>query len=805
MLKTPGQSGPVATVDATTGYITNIDEIRRTDYPALSDTVYLDHAGTTLYPKSLIEAYSHELTSNLFGNPHSASASSQLSSRRIDDVRLQVLRFFNANPEEFDVCFVANATAAIKLVGEAFRDHTSGFSYGYHIDSHTSLVGVREIAVQGNHCFRDNNEVDTWFSELLASNSDSTSLQLFAYPGQSNMTGSRLSMDWCKEVNSIREQNDRQIYTLVDVAALVSTSPFDLSDISVAPDFLSLSFYKIFGFPDLGALIVKKESGNILRQRKYFAGGTVDMVTTLDNTWHAKKESSFHDFLEDGTLPFHTIIALESAFLTHARLYGTMDVVSKHTTYLATLTRELLNKLRHSNGKPVCKLYGTKGHPDNEESYGPVIAFNFIDHFGNYVSPAEVEKLAIIKGIQFRTGGLCNPGGVAGYLGLTSEEMRQNYAAGYRCGSENDIIHGKPTGTIRISFGAMSSLADVDRFKDFVEEFFVSQETPGMKFDTAKSLGCGSPSAQFVVESLSVFPIKSCGSFKIPQNTPWKIGPRGLAWDREWCLVHEGTNIALSQKRYPRMALIRPSIDLQKRLLRVVYSTNDSEAQELQMSLDDQEQLQSQLVCDGRVSNRFSNVCGENIEVEIYQSRRVADFFTNALGVPCTLARLPQSGALRQAKMRDSGSTTMSHSIALSNESPILLISRSSVNKLNDDIQDHGGNINNRITPGSFRGNIVIAETDSGRSSKSPYIEEDWKKIRINGVELAVLGPCQRCQMVCVDQKSAQRRSEPFSTLAKTRKRNGRVWFGIHLGLNEPKVISSVYIKIGDPVFGSGA
>src|SRR5699024_8791988 len=122
--------------------------------PDSADTTYLDHAGTTLYPKSLIESFSRDLTANLFGNPHSMSPSSQLSTHRVDDIRLRALRFFNADPEEFDLVFVANATAAIKLVADSLRDSTpQGFWFGYHLDAHTSLVGVRELADIGNRCF----------------------------------------------------------------------------------------------------------------------------------------------------------------------------------------------------------------------------------------------------------------------------------------------------------------------------------------------------------------------------------------------------------------------------------------------------------------------------------------------------------------------------------------------------------------------------------------------------------------------------------------------------------------------------
>ena len=80
----------------------------------------------------------------------------------MDDTKVRVLRFFNASPDEFDVVFVANATAAIKLVAEAFRDTDGGFWYGYHSDAHTSLVGIRELTDRGSRCFRDDSEVADW-------------------------------------------------------------------------------------------------------------------------------------------------------------------------------------------------------------------------------------------------------------------------------------------------------------------------------------------------------------------------------------------------------------------------------------------------------------------------------------------------------------------------------------------------------------------------------------------------------------------------------------------------------------------
>ena len=227
---------------------------------------------------------------------------------------------FNADPQEFDVVFVANATAGIKLVMDAFRDHDEGFWYGYHRDAHTSLIGVREAAKE-HRCFASDGEVNDWID---AQDTGVGSPQLFAYPAQSNMNGRRLPLDWSHRMRTGKRE---RVYTLLDAAALVSTSPLDLGNPDEAPDFTVLSLYKIFGFPDLGALIVRQASASVFDKRRYFGGGTVEMVVCLKEQWHAKKVDSLHERLEDGTLPIHNIMALDSAMTVHQELYTSLDQI----------------------------------------------------------------------------------------------------------------------------------------------------------------------------------------------------------------------------------------------------------------------------------------------------------------------------------------------------------------------------------------------------------------------------------------------------------------------------------------------
>jgi molybdenum cofactor sulfurtransferase len=448
---------------------------------------YLDHAGTTLPSKALSDSFAWQLQTNLVANPHSALASAPSATQNVvEHTRRSVLSLFNADPDHFEVIFVANATAAIKLVLEAFQGYEQGFDYYYHRDCHTSLVGVRELAYK-SHCLASDEETEQWLDgEQCASQmSENIRPTLFSYPAQSNMNGRRLPLSW---PGRLRSFGHRSTYTLLDVAAFVSTSPLDLSDPTTAPDFLSLSFYKIFGFPDLGALIVRKSAAHVFNHRRYFGGGTTDMIT-VDKPWYARKKKRLSDAVEDGTAATHNILALKCAIEVHQKLYGGLSQVSKHTAWLSKQLYDRLSALKHTNGRPVCHIYkdprSTYGDPITQ---GGTVTFNIMDSQGAWVGSSVVGNRAMAAKVHLRAGGLCNPGGMAQALGMTSDVIQKYHAAGRLCGQdvEDSTI---PLGMVRASFGACSTLHDVRVLVQFVEESFVTpvtSATPMLTLVTAK-------------------------------------------------------------------------------------------------------------------------------------------------------------------------------------------------------------------------------------------------------------------------------------------------------------------------------
>lgn len=68
---------------------------------------------------------------------------------------------------------------------------------------------------------------------------------------------------------------------LLDAAAFIPTNRLDLS--LVKPDFVTMSFYKVFGYPTgLGALLIRNEDINILN-KLYWGGGTVSVASDQDH------------------------------------------------------------------------------------------------------------------------------------------------------------------------------------------------------------------------------------------------------------------------------------------------------------------------------------------------------------------------------------------------------------------------------------------------------------------------------------------------------------------------------------------
>src|SRR5688572_10405380 len=129
------------------GTTVSLDALRKREYSRLDRDghVYLDYTGASLHADSQVRDHAKVLAGHVFGNPHSGSLSSIATTELVEQSRRRVLAYFNAPPNAYTVVFTQIATAALKLVGEAYP-FGPGARLVLLFDNHNSVNGIREFA-----------------------------------------------------------------------------------------------------------------------------------------------------------------------------------------------------------------------------------------------------------------------------------------------------------------------------------------------------------------------------------------------------------------------------------------------------------------------------------------------------------------------------------------------------------------------------------------------------------------------------------------------------------------------------------
>jgi molybdenum cofactor sulfurtransferase len=441
-----------------------VDELRAREFGRLDrlDHVYLDYTGSGLYADSQVRRHAELLLGGVFGNPHSISPTSHASTEAVERCRDRILRFFAADPAEYVVVLTANASHALKLLGEAYPFGPGG-RLVLTFDNHNSVNGLREFArARGSETEYlplippDLRVPDEVVDDALERR-DHSGPSLFAFPAQSNFSGVQHSLEW------IARAHARGYDVLLDAAAFAPTNRLDLS--RVKPDFVALSFYKMFGYPTgVGALIARREALDRLR-RPWFAGGTIDVVSVqADQFRRATGAAAF----EDGTPDFLSLPAVEFGLDLIDDLG--IDIIHERVRALTRWLIERLQALAHANGRPLVRLYG----PASTTDRGGTLAFNLADTGGRLIDQRAVDHRAGAERISLRTGCFCNPGAGELAFGLSRAEItscldrapdRLSYEEFRTC------VDPKAAGAVRASLGLVSNFRDVWRFVTFLRSF----------------------------------------------------------------------------------------------------------------------------------------------------------------------------------------------------------------------------------------------------------------------------------------------------------------------------------------------
>ncbi|HUG34372.1 MAG TPA: aminotransferase class V-fold PLP-dependent enzyme, partial [Anaerolineales bacterium] len=233
----------------------------------------------------------------------------------------------------------------------------------------------------------------------------------------------------------------------------------------VKPDFIPVSFYKMFGYPTgIGALIARKQTLAKLH-RPWFAGGTITVASVIGEKFYMADGSSA---FEDGTIDYLNIPAVEIG-LKHLESIG-YDVIHERVHCLTGWLLNNLTALKHANGADLVRIYG----PTTGEGRGGAVTVNFYDQDGNVFDHRYIEAQANNANISLRTGCFCNPGAGEVALGVSRVELDVCFT---KPGHEERLsqddfrmcFDGKSIGAVRISVGMVTNYKDVKAVLSFAK------------------------------------------------------------------------------------------------------------------------------------------------------------------------------------------------------------------------------------------------------------------------------------------------------------------------------------------------
>jgi len=229
-----------------------------------------------------------------------------------------------------------------------------------------------------------------------------------------------------------------------------------------------------------------------------------------------------------------------------------------------------------------------------------------------------------------------------------------------------------------------------------------------------------------------VYPVKSCAGISLPSA---KIGKYGFDFDREWVIVRGNTGRFVSQREYPKLALITPKLNPQKLTLTAPGMS------EIIINVD--RKIDPLLSSQVRVWSTTGMGMDEGEEIALWLQE-----FLQKEGL--RLKRLHKPRDIEpKYKARSANSQ---NELSFSDSAPFLIVSELGIQQLNSKLPSP-------IDYRRFRPNILVSD-DMTKN------EEKWDKIRIGEVSFTHLGPCERCKLTTVDPDLGEfTGSEPLKTI----------------------------------------
>ncbi len=258
-----------------------------------------------------------------------------------------------------------------------------------------------------------------------------------------------------------------------------------------------------------------------------------------------------------------------------------------------------------------------------------------------------------------------------------------------------------------------------------------------------------------ILTELNLYPIKSCAGISLREATLTAAGLMSeQIYDREWMIVDENGD-ALTQREYPKMALITPRI----------------KADTLELRAPGMLRLEVPLGLPAPEDERRIRVQVWDDQVEAYDcDDTTALWFSNALGVKCRLVRFHPDATRYSSKKWTNDAEVP---VLFSDGYPMLVIGTGSLEDLNEKLVAQG---RSAIPMNRFRPNLVFSDI-------APFEEDLADVYQFAAATLKPVKPCPRCPLPSVDQATGELGPDPLDILA-TYRANPKVDGSITFGMN---------------------
>jgi uncharacterized protein YcbX len=268
------------------------------------------------------------------------------------------------------------------------------------------------------------------------------------------------------------------------------------------------------------------------------------------------------------------------------------------------------------------------------------------------------------------------------------------------------------------------------------------------------------------VGSIHIYPVKSMRGCTLSESD---VEPWGLSHDRRWAVLDvDGSRISAREDR---------------RLLTISASAGDGGG--LTLIARDGARIDVSAPVDGD----FALTSISRLKAVRLAEPAVHEWLSTQLARSVRLGWLDDP---RRRPVSPAHGGLDGESLSLADAGPLLLTSETSLRRLNEWIGESADQSEPAVMA-RFRPNVVVEGIDE------PFAEDRWPRVRIGDVTFRQAEQCDRCMLTLIDPDTLGQGKEPLRSLARHRRRDGKVWFGIRL---IPE--STGRIHVGDPVVQLG-